>query len=71
VPAEKEEEGGGNDDDPRVCWDEGRGLGIDCDSRYRKYKESACLTNLISQHSLDISPTCMWVLLISNKVSNS
>jgi hypothetical protein len=36
---------------PRVGWDEGRSLGIEFDSRYRKYKESVCLTNLISQPS--------------------
>jgi hypothetical protein len=38
-------------------------------SRYRKYKElahMACLTNQISQPSLDISP--IWIPLISNKV---
>jgi hypothetical protein len=41
----------------RVGWDEARILEIECNSRYRKYKESAhmtCLTNPISQPSLDM-----------------
>jgi hypothetical protein len=40
-------------------WDEVKILEIKSNSRYRKYKELAhmvCLTNLISQPSLDISP---------------
>jgi hypothetical protein len=48
-----------------VGWDEARILEIGSNSRYRKYKESAhmaCLTNPISQPSLDISP--IWILLI-------
>jgi hypothetical protein len=53
----------------RVGWDEARILVIENNSRYRKYKElahMACLTNLISQPTLDISP--MWVPLVSNEV---
>jgi hypothetical protein len=41
----------------REVWDEARILEIDSNSRYRKYEESAhmaCLTDLISQPSLDI-----------------
>jgi hypothetical protein len=56
----------------RVSWNEIRILEIESNSRYRKYKESAhmvCLTNLISQPSLDISPT--WNPLISNEVTKS
>jgi predicted GIY-YIG superfamily endonuclease len=55
----------------RVGWDDARILEIESNSRYRKYKESAymaCLTNPISQQSLDISP--MWIPLITNEVSN-
>jgi hypothetical protein len=54
-----------------VGWDDARILEIESKSRYRKYKESAhmaCLTNQISQPSLDISP--IWIPLISNEVSN-
>jgi predicted GIY-YIG superfamily endonuclease len=42
----------------RVGWDEARILEIESNSRYRKYKEwahMACLTNPITQPSLDIS----------------
>jgi hypothetical protein len=56
----------------RVCWDEGRVLEIESNSRYRKYKESAhmaCSTNPVSQPSLDISP--LWIPLISKEVSKS
>jgi hypothetical protein len=56
----------------RVGWDEARILEIESNSRYRKYKESAHVTNLtnqISQPSLDISP--IWIPLISDEVSNS
>jgi hypothetical protein len=56
----------------RVGWDEARVLEIDSNSRYRKYKESAhmeCLTNPISQPSVDISP--LWSTLISKEVSKS
>jgi hypothetical protein len=56
----------------RVGWDEARVLEIETNSRYRKYKESAhmvCLTNPISQPSLDISP--IGIPLISDEVSNS
>jgi hypothetical protein len=56
----------------RVGWDDDRILEIESNSRYRKYKESAhmvCLTNPISQPSLDISP--IWIPLMSNEVSNS
>jgi hypothetical protein len=56
----------------RIGWDEARILEIESNSRYGKYKESAhmaCLTNLISQPSFDISP--IWVPLISNEVSKS
>jgi hypothetical protein len=62
------------------AYEEGDGVGLDDDrileiesnSRYRKYKESAhtaCLTNPISQLSLDSSP--IWTPLVSNKVSVS
>jgi hypothetical protein len=56
----------------RVGWDDARILEIESNSRYRKYKESAhtaCLTNPISQLSLNISP--IWIPLISIEVSNS
>jgi hypothetical protein len=56
----------------RVGWDEARILEIESNSRYRKYKElihMACLTNPLSQPSLDISP--IWILPISNAVTNS
>jgi hypothetical protein len=56
----------------RVGWDEARILDIESNSRYRKYKESAhmaCLTNLISQPSLDISP--IWIPLISDDLTYS
>jgi predicted GIY-YIG superfamily endonuclease len=46
-------------------------LEIESNSRHRKYKKSAhmtCLTNLISQPRLDISP--IWISLISNEVAN-
>jgi hypothetical protein len=55
----------------RVGWDDTRILEIARNSRYRKYKESAhmvCLTNPISQPTLDIYP--IWIPL-SNEVSNS
>jgi hypothetical protein len=45
-------------------------FGIESNSRYRKYKDfthMTCLTNPISQLSLDVSP--IWVPLISNEVS--
>jgi hypothetical protein len=44
----------------RVGWDEARILEIESNCRDRKYKEwahMACLTNLISQPSLDILPS--------------
>jgi hypothetical protein len=50
----------------RVGWDDAGVLEIESNSRYRKYKElahMACLTNPISQPSLDISP--IWIPLIS------
>jgi hypothetical protein len=56
----------------RVGWDDARILKIEINSRYRKYKESvhmACLTNPISQPSLDIYP--IWIPLISNEVISS
>jgi hypothetical protein len=53
----------------RVGWDDARVLEIESNSRYRKYKELACLINPISQPSLDSSP--IWIPLISNEVSNS
>jgi hypothetical protein len=52
--------------------DYARILEIESNSRYRQYKESAhmaCLTDPISQPSLDISPT--WIPLINNEVSKS
>jgi hypothetical protein len=52
-------------------WDEARMFKIESSSRYRKYNESThmeCLTNPISQLTLDISPT--WISIISNEVSN-
>jgi hypothetical protein len=55
-----------------VGWNEDRNLEFSSNSRYKKYKESAhmaCLTNPISQPSLDISP--IWIPLISNEISNS
>jgi hypothetical protein len=60
------------DEGHKVGWDEARILEIESNSRYRKYKESAhmaCLTNPISQPSLNISP--LWIPLISNEVSKS
>jgi hypothetical protein len=56
----------------RVGWDEAKILEIESNSRYKKYKESAhmaCLTNPISQPSLNISP--IWIPLISNDVTSS
>jgi hypothetical protein len=56
----------------RVGWDDARVLEIESNSMYRKYKESdhmACLTNPISQSSLDISP--IWISLMSTEASNS
>jgi hypothetical protein len=53
-------------------WDEDRILEIESKSRYRKYKELAlmvCLTILISEIGLDISP--LWIFLVNNEVSNS
>jgi hypothetical protein len=55
----------------KVGWDDARVLEIERNSMYRKYKKSAhmvCLTNAISQPSLDISP--IWIP-IGNEVSNS
>jgi predicted GIY-YIG superfamily endonuclease len=43
----------------RLIWNEARILEIESNSRYRKYQESShmvCLTNSVSQLSLDISP---------------
>jgi hypothetical protein len=56
----------------KVGWDEAQISEIESNSRYGKYKESAhmaCLTNPISQPSLDISP--IWIPLISSQVSKS
>jgi hypothetical protein len=56
----------------RVGWDEARIFKIESNSRYRKHNASThmeCLTNPISQLTLDISPT--WIFLINNEVSNS
>jgi hypothetical protein len=56
----------------RIGWDEAKVLEIESNSRYRKYKESAhmaCLTNPISQPSLDISP--IWISLVSNEVTKT
>jgi hypothetical protein len=56
----------------RVGWDDARILEIESNSRYKKYQESAhmtCLTNPISQPSLDIPS--IWIPLISSEVSNS
>jgi hypothetical protein len=56
----------------RVGRDDARILEIESNSRYRKYKElaqMACLTNPISQPSLDIYP--IRIHLISNEVSNT
>jgi hypothetical protein len=49
-----------NDEGHRVGWDEARILEIESNSRYRKYKKSAhvsCLTNLISEPSLENFPS--------------
>jgi hypothetical protein len=59
------------EEDHTIGWGEARILEIESNSRYSKYKElahMAGLTNLISQTSLDISPT--WIPLISNEVNN-
>jgi hypothetical protein len=56
----------------RVNWDETRILEIESSSFYRKYKESAhmaCISNPITQPSLDISPN--WISFISNEITNS
>jgi hypothetical protein len=56
----------------RVGWDDARILETESNSRYRKYKESAhmvCLSNPISQPSLDISS--IWIHLISNEAYDS
>jgi hypothetical protein len=55
-----------------IGWDEARVFEIESNSRYRKYKESAhmtCLTNPISQPSVDVAP--IWISLISHEVINS
>jgi hypothetical protein len=55
-----------------VIWDESRILEIESNSRHRKCKElahMACLKNLISQPSLDISP--IWNPLIIDEVTKS
>jgi hypothetical protein len=60
------------EEDHRVDWDKARVLGIENNSRFRKYKESAhmaCSTNPISQPSLDNSP--IWIPLIGEEVSKS
>jgi hypothetical protein len=60
------------EESPRLAWDEARILEIESNSGYTKYKESAhmaCLTNPISQPSLDISP--IWIPLICDEASNS
>jgi hypothetical protein len=60
------------EEDHRVDWDKARVLGIENNSRFRKYKESAhmaCSTNLISQPSLDILP--IWISFIGEEVSKS
>jgi hypothetical protein len=54
----------------RAGWDQARIL--ESNSRYRKYKQSVhmvCVTNTISQPSLEISP--IWIPLISQEVINS
>jgi hypothetical protein len=56
----------------KVMWHEARILGIEANSRYTKYRETAhvaCLTNPISQPSLDIPP--IWIPLISDEITNS
>jgi hypothetical protein len=54
----------------RIVWDEARILEIECNSRHRKYKESAhYLKTLIGQPSLDISPT--FIPLIIDKVTKT
>jgi hypothetical protein len=48
-----------HEEDHTIEWDEARILEIEHNSRYRKYKElahMACLTNVTSQPSLEISP---------------
>jgi hypothetical protein len=60
------------EEDYMVGWVEARILEIKSNSRCRKYKElahMACLTNVISQPSLDISS--FRIPHISNEVSNS
>jgi hypothetical protein len=59
-------------EDYRVIWDEARILEIESNSRFRKYNESShmtCLTNPISQPSLDVSP--IWNPLISDEDTKS
>jgi hypothetical protein len=61
-----------HEEDHSIGWDDIWILEIGSINRCRKYKESAhvaCLTNPISQPSLDISP--IWFPVISNEVSNS
>jgi hypothetical protein len=53
----------------RVGWDDAMILEIESNGRYRKYKYNesvymTCLTNPISQLSMDISP--LWIPLTSN-----
>jgi hypothetical protein len=60
------------DEGHEIGWDEARILEVENNSRYRKYKESAhmgCLTNTISQPSLNISP--IWISLVTNMVRKS
>jgi hypothetical protein len=56
----------------KVGWDEAKILENENNSKYRKCKElahMACLTNLIGQHGLDVSP--IWIPLINNEITNS
>jgi hypothetical protein len=53
----------------RTGWGEACVLEIESNSRYRKYKESAhmaCLTNPISEPSLDIS--ALWIPLLAKRL---
>jgi hypothetical protein len=55
----------------RVGWNEARVLETESNSRYRKYKEldhMACLSNPISQSSVDFLP--IWIPLICNEVTS-
>jgi hypothetical protein len=58
------------EEDHRIGLNKVKNLKIESNSRYRKFKEAAhmaCLTNLISQPSLEVSP--IWIPVIRKEVN--